>query len=96
MAVRNITSREYEKLEPIWSALPEDEQPHLVVFMGILGYKVVAVCDTEDEAQEVLALWERQRDARASRTAPRCRCRAGRGRRCPGTSRCARRRASTR
>lgn len=58
MAVREITHRQYEKLEPEWSALPEDEQPRLVVYFGMLGYKVVAACDTQAEAEEVLACWQ--------------------------------------
>lgn len=57
MAVTDLTyGRQLQKLEDTWRALPEEEQPHLVVFMGMLSYKVIAVCDTEQEANEVLAL----------------------------------------
>lgn len=44
--------------EEAWRALPESEQPYLVVFFGMLGYEVVAVCDTEEEANEVLLYWQ--------------------------------------
>lgn len=60
MAVRELTDservRNYE-IEAEWRALPESEQPFLVCFMGLMGYGILAVCDTEEEAEEVLACY---------------------------------------
>lgn len=35
-----------------------DEGKYLVTFFGILDLKIVAVCDTEEEATEVCTLWQ--------------------------------------
>lgn len=45
------------KLEAEWRTLSQDEQPYLVVYFGMLGYQILAVCDTEPEAEEVLTVW---------------------------------------
>lgn|SRR5690242_9264928 len=35
-----------------------EEGKFLVTFFGMLGYEILAVCDTEEEANEVCALWK--------------------------------------
>lgn len=35
-----------------------DDGKFLVTFFGMLGYEIVAVCDTEEEATEVCTLWQ--------------------------------------
>lgn len=60
MAVTHLEPgyRELERLEDEWRALPNEEQPYLVVFFGLLSYKVLAVCDTERDADIMLGYWQ--------------------------------------
>lgn len=51
---------EKRRREEAHRALPRDEQPHMVCYMGMLGYKVLWIA--EDGSAESLALAERERD----------------------------------
>lgn len=54
MLKTQFTYSEEGQLEKDQRALPADEQNPQVVYLGMLGYKIMAVADTLEEAEEYL------------------------------------------
>lgn len=61
--VQPLDYHEEQAREKAHRALPEKEQPHMLVYMGMLDYKVISVHESEAEAEAALEAMSARCDA---------------------------------